>query len=133
MNSPQKGSVFRTVNAAIAGQQVVQIRLENTWRTVEPYLAGLHRVTQEPILYGYCRDAVPDCTTPSRWGIFYLNKIDSIELTSYFFLPHIDYKGVTESVQPVYCRLKPLFDDMTPGRWPVRVSRLSPRKIRLSK
>ncbi|GAB3781511.1 hypothetical protein GCM10028818_35750 [Spirosoma horti] len=129
----QKDVVFRTLDAAIGRQQVVQIKVRNAWRTVEPYLMGLHGVTQSPVLYGYCRDIVPDFMTPSRWGIFYLNEIDSIEITSYSFQPHIDYTGRMESIQPVYRRIKPLLDETTSGYWPVRTLQQSTRKIRLSK
>ncbi|GAB3792481.1 hypothetical protein GCM10028819_02760 [Spirosoma humi] len=131
MDIPEDDIVSKTLDAAIRGQQVVQIRLENTWRTVEPYLMGLHRVTQGPVLYGYCRDTVPNYTTPSRWEIFHLDKVDSIELTSYSFLPHIDYKGRVESVEPVFRFVKPQLDGEVPAYWPVQVPHYLSRKIRL--
>jgi len=133
MDIPKDDIVFNTIDVAIRGQQVVQIRLKNTWRTVEPYMIGLHRITHESVLYGYCRDTVPSYATPSRWEMFHLDKIDSIELTSYSFLPHIDYKGQIESVKPVYRFVKPQLDGTVPGYWPVRVPHYLSRKIRLSK
>jgi len=133
MDIPKGNIVIKTLELAIVGKQVFQIRLKNTWRTVEPYLIGLHRVTQELVLYGYCRDTVPSYTTPSRWEIFQLDKIDSIELTSYSFLPHIDYKGQIESVKPVYSFVKPQLDSVVPGYWPVRLTHCLTRKIRLSR
>ncbi|WP_148562402.1 hypothetical protein [Spirosoma radiotolerans] len=133
MDILQKDIVLRTIDAAIGKQQVVQIKLKNTWRTVEPYLVGLHRVTRSPVLYGYCRDVVPDYKTPSRWEIFYLDEVDFAELTSYSFQPHIDYTGRMESIQPVHRRIKPLLDELATGCWPVRTLHSSPRKIRLSR
>ena len=133
MDILRRDTVFATINAAISGQQVVQIKHKNNWRTIEPYLVGLHRVTQELALYGYGRDIVPGCTMSSRWEVFHLNEVDGAELTNYSFLPHVDYNGRTEAVQPVYRRLKPLFSEIMPGYWPARVMDTPTRNIRLSK
>lgn len=133
MDNPPNDIIVETSQAAIRNLQVVQIRVKNTWRTVEPYLVGLHGVTQRPVLYGYCRDVVPDYRTPSRWEVFYLDEIDSIDLTSYSFQPHSDYKGQIDSVDSVWCRVKPPLDDVTPAHWPVRLPPYLIRKIRLSR
>jgi len=133
MNSLPNDTVFSTINAAITGHQVVQIKLKDTWRTVEPYLVGLHRVTQELSLYGYGRDTVPGYAAPNRWEVFRLDEIESAELTSYSFLPHVDYNGRTEVVQPVYRRLTPLFNEVPSGYWPARIAHHVTRKMRLSK
>ncbi len=106
MGTPQLNDVFALIDSAITSQQVIQIRLYNQWRTVEPYLIGLHKNTQMSIVYGFCRDVVPCDATPSRWQVFNLDDIDLIELTNYSFQPHTDYEGEYEFMQTVYRSLK---------------------------
>ncbi|MBD2703890.1 hypothetical protein IC229_24805 [Spirosoma sp. BT702] len=103
----QQDNLLRTIESAIANQQVIQMKLGSTWRTIEPYQIGPQKGIEQSIsVYGYCRDIVADARTPSRWQLFRVDDIDVVELTNYSFQPHIDYTGKEELLQSTFCQLR---------------------------
>ncbi|GAB3970744.1 hypothetical protein GCM10028806_19290 [Spirosoma terrae] len=108
--NPQLQNHFLTViGTAITDHRVIQIKYNNVWRTIEPYMAGLHKESQMPSLYGFCRDVTPTLytKTDNRWQIFSFSDIEDIELTYYEFNPHLEYTGANDRLQPVYVKLAP--------------------------
>jgi hypothetical protein len=122
MNTYQKNNIFTTIEVAIKRKQVIQIKHQDAWRTIEPYQVGIHYRSQELVLYGYGRDVIPTSTKHSRWQVFSLGEIDSIELTNYSFQPHIDYKGQYNFMQSVLAKLNPQWEQLKPGYLPVRMA-----------
>lgn len=129
----RKNNVIAVIHTAIKKQQVIQLRLGNRWRTVEPYQTGIRKGTQESVVYGYCRDVIPAGAVPGRWQMFNLDEIDAVELTNYSFQPHVDYIGQCDCFQMVFSRVRPLWHGLTAGFLPVRTSKKTIRKIRFSK
>lgn len=107
MRTQLPSDAFVILDDAIIDQQVVQIKLAKTWRTIEPYMMGLHEDTGKSVVYGFCRDVVPSSTMPSRWQLFDLEDIQAVEVTNYSFRPHVDYEGDENGMRRVYRKLKP--------------------------
>jgi predicted DNA-binding transcriptional regulator YafY len=94
------------IDKAIKSQRVIQIRYRNNWRTVEPYLAGIHQEEKTASLYCYCRDVIPGQQSgESRWQIFTLDEIEAIELTLYQFEKHVHHKRQLKQVKPLMLTL----------------------------
>ncbi|GAB2531835.1 hypothetical protein [Spirosoma aerophilum] len=130
MNTQQKNDVFTTIEVAIKRQQVIQIKHFNTWRTIEPYQLGIHFRGQTLVVYGYCRDVIPAHIKQSRWQVFNLEEIASIELTNYSFQTHIDYKGQYNFMQSVFAKLRPQWERLAQGYLPVRMMNYNTKKNR---
>ncbi len=109
MNPQIQNDFLKLIGIAITDQRVIQIKHNSIWRTIEPYMAGLHKETQVPSLYGFCRDVIPTLykENDERWQIFRFTEIEDIELTYYEFQPHLGYTGKYESIQPAYIKLAP--------------------------
>jgi len=109
MNSLSQNDFLTVIGTAITDQRVIQIKHNNVWRTVEPYMAGLHKESQTPSLYGFCRDVIPTlyAAQDNRWQVFRFSEIEDIELTYYEFRPHLEYTGSFDRLQPVYVKLAP--------------------------
>jgi predicted DNA-binding transcriptional regulator YafY len=107
MDAALQNDFLTIIDSAITHHRVVQIKHNNTWRTIEPYIAGIYKGTQQTSLYGFCRDVIPTLQSgPSnRWQFFNLDDIEDIEVTLYEFRPHSDYRGTHEQIQPVYLKL----------------------------
>lgn len=132
MNEEQK-NVFTTIEVAIKRQQVIQLKYKDAWRTVEPYQLGTHHRGQGLVLYGYCRDVIPADLKQSRWQIFSLEEIDSIELTNYSFQPHIDYKGQYTFMQDVLAKVRPQWERLASGHLPVRMMSYNAKRNRYTR
>lgn len=106
MNVSLQNDYLQLIDSAIRSQRVVQIKLNGSWRTVEPYVAGIHQTTNSVSLYCYCRDVIPgQAPGESRWQVFSLDEIDEIELTWYEFETHCDYEHETGLFAPIYFRM----------------------------
>lgn len=112
MNPTIQDQFLTLINRAITSRRVVQFKHRKTWRTVEPYIAGVNKDAQITSFYGFCRDVVPsvETTTNRLWQVFNITDIEEIELTYYEFTPHPDYVGCQDQIYPVYVRLEPEYD-----------------------
>ncbi|MFD2574517.1 hypothetical protein ACFSUS_28030 [Spirosoma soli] len=106
MDISLQNKFLQLIDSAIKSRLVVQLKHKGTWRTVEPYMAGIHQQKQTASLYCYCRDVIPGQQLGNtRWQIFNLDDIEDMELTLYGFETHIDYRGKAESFKPVYAKM----------------------------
>jgi hypothetical protein len=109
MESGLQNKFLQLIDTAIKNKRVVQIKLKESWRTVEPYLAGIHQTTQTTSLYCYCRDVIPgEQPGCSRWQIFSLDDIQAIELTLYEFETHYEYRSTAVPFKTVYAKMSKL-------------------------
>jgi|SRR5919202_3403289 hypothetical protein len=93
MISPFKNRFLAVIEEAITSQRVIQIKHNNTWRTVEPHLVGSHQFSHSHSFYGYCRGDVisGEQAKTSRWQVFHVDELEDIELTLYSFESHSNY------------------------------------------
>ena len=103
MSEDLQNQFFTIIDSAVASQRVIQLKHNNQWRTIEPYMVGLHSETQVPCLYGFCRDVMGDSP---RWQFFMLSEIRNMELTNYSFQPHLEYEGSHTLLKSIYIKLK---------------------------
>ncbi|WP_345244958.1 WYL domain-containing protein [Nibrella saemangeumensis] len=91
---------------AIQQRQVIRIRYNNKWRTVEPYLVGRHNDTDKPTLRAYYVDAPFEDQSSQRqhWRLFTVAKIEAIEQTTSTFRIRADYDPVDDNILRVDCR-----------------------------
>lgn len=94
------------IEEAIISQRVIQIHHKNYWRTVEPYLVGIHQEDKTTSLYCYCRDVLPGLQPgETHWQIFPLHEVDAIELTLYHFEKNAYHQRQLKQVKPLLLAL----------------------------
>ncbi|GAB3544508.1 hypothetical protein [Spirosoma fluminis] len=106
MEAAIQNKFLKLIDFAMRNHWVIQLKHKNSWRTVEPYIAGVHQTTHSASLYGYCRDVVPSPKEGNtRWQVFSLNEVEDVELTFYEFSTRYDYGGTFEPIHPVYFKV----------------------------
>ncbi|WP_345271123.1 WYL domain-containing protein [Nibrella viscosa] len=105
--TPQVRQTITQLCLAIQRRQVIRIRYNNKWRTVEPYLVGRHNDTDNPTLRAYYVDAPLEGQPPQRqhWRLFTIEKIEEVAQTTSTFRIRADYDPVDDNILQVDCRI----------------------------
>lgn len=75
------------INHAIANRYVITFLYKGVTRTVEPYVTGIHRNTDNKILRAWILSGTTTPTADSGWRLFRLDWLSNLNVTNRQFDP----------------------------------------------